>query len=123
MCFEAPTDLRFPGNVGAIEVYVFIVLHFRCAVSHINKLFQPGYRGLSVIQRIHLQDKHGSVYVKPKVLKQLFEPAIAAPWDSVTIERPLFPVDDTFDTFGMGFQIGTYRGKTPLGPTRVDPKK
>ncbi len=37
-----------------------------------------------------------------------------APWDPVTIERPQFPVDDTFDTFGMGFQIGTYRGEGPL---------
>ena len=67
-----------------------------------------------IVSRVQLQDNAGSKFVKPEVLKQLYEPVIAAPRDTPTIEKPRFPIDDTFDTFAMGFQVGTYRGETVL---------
>ena len=84
-----------------------IIMHILLCKNIITKVIAQYDIGI-----VCLQDKNGNEYVKPEVLQQLYESAIAAPWEKMTIERPQFPIDDTFDTFGMGFRIGTYRGES-----------
>ena len=55
------------------------------------------------------QDETGKQVVQKVALDKLYEPISAVPRED--IGPPIFPVDDTRSTYGLGFYNGQYRGR------------
>ena len=55
------------------------------------------------------QDETGNQVVQNVALDKLYEPISAVPRED--IGPPIFPVDDTRSTYGLGFYNGQYRGR------------
>ena len=55
-----------------------------------------------------LQDEEGRQIVEKNALSELYSPVSAVP--RADIGPPIFHVDDTRSTYGLGFYNGQYRG-------------